>query len=423
MTPDWEELLSRLLDGEDLAEDEAAALEEALSDSSTREEAREWLRFEHGLREHLSGSQDSEIALSRERLIAKVVLREKGKVTGRPAATRPRKWRAFSAVAALLLAVAAGWLLRENQPTYPRPQAEGAVQVDRLGEARAALSPERFDRLTAGDGGGVVTLGGYSRIELAPSSVLVISGQPYEESVQLVRGRATCRVEPGHGQFSVQTIHGRIDVKGTEFVTEVVNPEFPEGGEEMSLEKLKLSTVVTVAVVSGAVVCHFGEGLITLGPGQDCVYAGESEGKTAKGVVVSAGGGILKLKSGTKTATLRVLRKSKLARLEVSQLNPGDVVTVTWIEDGGEKFVTDVAGKGTVVGTVVEVGEAVIVVKPEGGKAQRFRPPWTGGMPRQGGGFDRIVLGKIRKQKEGSKVKLTWDLIEGKRVVDIKSAK
>jgi uncharacterized OB-fold protein len=94
-------------------------------------------------------------------------------------------------------------------------------------------------------------------------------------------------------------------------------------------------------------------------------------------------------------------------------------VTVTWVSREGEKWVTDVSGKGTLVGTVTRIEEHNITVTPEGGKPQQFRPPWIGGMPADGGGPDKGVLAKIRKQKVGSKVKLTWDLVEGKRVVDI----
>jgi hypothetical protein len=190
-------------------------------------------------------------------------------------------------------------------------------------------------------------------------------------------------------------------------------------------------------VLSGAVVCHFGQNVFTLGPGQDCVYAGDEErhherggeeghkakgdeeGSKARGIVVSVEEGVLKLKSGDRTATLRAAPDNKLARHEIAQLSPGDVVTVTWVAREGEKWVTDVSGKGTLVGTVTRIEENTITVTPEGGKPQKFIPPWIGGMPADGGGPDKGVVAKIRKQKVGSKVKLTWDLVEGKRVVDI----
>jgi len=71
------------------------------------------------------------------------------------------------------------------------------------------------------------------------------------------------------------------------------------------------------------------------------------------------------------------------------------------------------------VGQVTAKGERWIEVKPEGARAQRFRPRWIGGSPAAGGGFDKKMLAAIRETALGTRVKLTWEMPEGKRVVAI----
>ena len=72
---DWQEILGRVLDGDSLTPEEAAALEAALENEEQRKQALEWMRFENTL---TRVSQDEgHLELSRERLLARVVLREK----------------------------------------------------------------------------------------------------------------------------------------------------------------------------------------------------------------------------------------------------------------------------------------------------------------------------------------------------------
>jgi hypothetical protein len=140
-----------------------------------------------------------------------------------------------------------------------------------------------------------------------------------------------------------------------------------------------------------------------------------------KGTVVSAENGWVRLKVGNEAISFAVPRFPKIAALEASQLTPGDEVTVTWILDGGRKCLKDVEGRGTIVGAVTALGDTWVEVTAPGGKAQRFVPPWVGGSPDRGGGPDREVLKKLGRLRVGMKVELTWEMPEGRRVVDVKA--
>lgn len=143
-------------------------------------------------------------------------------------------------------------------------------------------------------------------------------------------------------------------------------------------------------------------------------------GEQTKGIVVSAGKETLKLKTGDRIASFAIPGRSKIAALEVSQISPGQTVTVTWAMDGDRKYLKDIDARGTVVGKVTKLGDQWVEVTAPGGKPQRFTPCWVGGMPGQGGGFDKDLLRKLGKLRVGMKVTLTWEMPEGRRVVDLK---
>ena len=82
MTTDWRELLDCVLDGEELTPEEMVALREALSDSERRDRAAQQVQSRRQLFEELSAPAVDDISLSRDRLLAKVVLREKSLAVG-----------------------------------------------------------------------------------------------------------------------------------------------------------------------------------------------------------------------------------------------------------------------------------------------------------------------------------------------------
>ncbi|NCO43064.1 MAG: hypothetical protein COZ06_29585 [Armatimonadetes bacterium CG_4_10_14_3_um_filter_66_18] len=144
-------------------------------------------------------------------------------------------------------------------------------------------------------------------------------------------------------------------------------------------------------------------------------------GEHTKGKVVSSEEGVLKLKVGEDTATFAISKGRKVVVLEASQVNPGDEITVTWVIDDGRKLAVDLDGRGTVAGKVTGLGDTWVEVTPDGGKPQRFVPCWVGGDPAQGGGFDKEMLAKLGRLRLGMQVVLTWEMPEGRRVVDVKA--
>lgn len=75
---------------------------------------------------------------------------------------------------------------------------------------------------------------------------------------------------------------------------------------------------------------------------------------------------------------------------------------------------------GTVVGTIVEKGDDWIRVKPfNEQESVKFVPRWTGGMPEQGGGYDKKVLAAIGAVRVGDNVALRWTFDGRKRVIEL----
>jgi len=334
MNSDWRELLDRLLEGETLSDAEARALADALEALPGRRQAAEWLRYEAALRERLAPPSAETVALSRERLLAKALLREKRAFVARPlgpaslpkvsdlregipcappASELPayppegaiREWpsggrgvkpsggkslsrRAIAVAAVLAVAVAAlvagGRLVkhrpaqaREGAEHYAKPEASGEFEVHSPGRSIAQGGViRRWDRLVAGPGGARLTAGGYCELAIDPKSELVVQGEPGKEEIDLKAGRVVSRITPARGQFRVRTPLGSLEVVGTEFITAVLPRSSQQGEEDMG--KLRKAAVVTVMVVSGTVAYHFGDsvGLLSAGMGQ--AFGAEEEG-------------------------------------------------------------------------------------------------------------------------------------------------
>lgn len=75
---------------------------------------------------------------------------------------------------------------------------------------------------------------------------------------------------------------------------------------------------------------------------------------------------------------------------------------------------------GTITGILTAKGESWIEVQAEGAKAaERYLPFWRGGLPKDGGSFDKEMLKTIKSLRVTNLVKLAWTLEEHKRIVSV----
>ena len=195
------------------------------------------------------------------------------------------RWRTAAVVAAAAALVALVWML--NGRGYPPPRVTGAYTVTGGGPMH------RGAELRAGAKGAILTLGGYSRIEARPRSVLRVAGAPRDERVFLERGRLLCDIESGKGQFAVETRLCTVSVRGTKFAVQVMEYK----GEKAMLRKQVLVSVlagvVFVTTAGGAEVVKAGEQRLL--PGQPAATAAQlpeavraTLAKEAKGATVGA---------------------------------------------------------------------------------------------------------------------------------------
>ena len=287
MTTDWRELLDCVLDGQELTPDEMAVLGAALADAERRDRAARHVQSRCQLFETLSAPAEDDISLSRDRLLAKVALREKSLAvapTQRPgrrlAADRRRLWYAGATAVALTIVLFGLTALRNR---YPQPMAEGDFQVIRDGQqVSAGQRVERGEKIIAGQGEAELQLGGYCHLVLQPHTELVLNGQRGAEEVELRSGSLASRIVPGRGAFTCRTPLGIVRVLGTEFVTKVEFPVLEEGEEPM--EK---TILVTVAVVSGIVAFDLAGQSGTLAAGASQTFSQAEATQTKTGVVRS----------------------------------------------------------------------------------------------------------------------------------------
>jgi hypothetical protein len=79
--------------------------------------------------------------------------------------------------------------------------------------------------------------------------------------------------------------------------------------------------------------------------------------------------------------------------------------------EGGDKAAQQEAGpgEGVLTGKVTAKGESWIEVQGDHQEAAaRYTPRWVGGMPKDGGGMDKQMLGVFRTLKVGERIRLTW---------------
>ena len=270
MTTDWREVLCRMLDGDDIDKLDAEALAEALDADGVRRESIQWLQLEAGLRSTLS-SDRSPLDLSRERLLAKALLRERA-LQVRTRASRVRRAAGLTAAAAMvLIAVGVAWRLMAGR--YQAPRLEGAARIVRQGAAIEGADVHRGDRIVAGPAGAKLTLGGYCELSLDGGTEILWKGQPREEVIEIEEGSVVSLVSPEKGGFQVITPTGSLDVRGTQFMTTVRYPD--RKGDNMA--RARTSAIVTVAVAAGVVGFDFGSETGILSGGMRKVFGAEAQ--------------------------------------------------------------------------------------------------------------------------------------------------
>lgn len=78
--------------------------------------------------------------------------------------------------------------------------------------------------------------------------------------------------------------------------------------------------------------------------------------------------------------------------------------------------------KGVSVGVIASLEKGRLILATADGNLL-FMPNWTGGMPKDGGGFDKETLARLEHFKAGDKVSIAWTWSERRRIDTIDAAK
>ena len=110
----------------------------------------------------------------------------------------------------------------------------------------------------------------------------------------------------------------------------------------------------------------------------------------------------------------------------LQKIATNNLVQLMWRDEEGQRKVVAIrevvppARTGAMLGVIVGKGDEWIEVKPpKAGYTERYIPRWVGGMPQDGGGFDKDMIRTFGGITVGDKVKLQWMYDERKRVVRI----
>ncbi len=71
--------------------------------------------------------------------------------------------------------------------------------------------------------------------------------------------------------------------------------------------------------------------------------------------------------------------------------------------------------KGELTGKIIKKDGPRITVKGEGGELKLI-PHWRGGMPKDGGGFDKAMVERLKKFDVGDQVRVKWTFTEHYRI-------
>jgi len=142
------------------------------------------------------------------------------------------------------------------------------------------------------------------------------------------------------------------------------------------------------------------------------------------GTVVSTTPQSVDLKLTGGQITLHAAKSANKSTKEVlsiiGQLAPQDSVTITWTQKDGRKLIQKIEGRGTLDGVVTARTDAWVNVKPENGAPQKLLFPWAGRTPQEVATLDQKLLKKIARARVGDKARLTWEISDAKRVVDVR---
>ena len=122
---------------------------------------------------------------------------------------------------------------------------------------------------------------------------------------------------------------------------------------------------------------------------------------------------------GTYVFTLAAIDRAAPARANVTLLVGKDAAPPPKAKAKGD----GITARGTLVGTVAATGPTWIEIKGDDGKTQRYIPVWSGGMPAQGGGYDKEIVKQVQALKPGDRIRVAWQLDHHLRVLSIEPAK
>jgi hypothetical protein len=279
------ELIQKYLD-QSVTPAETSALEERLTrDPQAAEMLAEAVRLESGLTRLFQAEERTAAALSQ---LFTGATAETHAASRPSSTTSTRSWRdpqrsMWAAAAGLLLAVGLGsWLYL--RPHAPLPQVVAARNEIVAGDALINGAPGQ----TVPDGSSVQVLGydsavvrltDGSRAEFDPGATALIHGRDagLRQWVELNEGCGTFHVEKGDGEFEVATQLGSVTALGTEFSVEI-RPTSSAGG----LFSPTASTLLIVAVLSGAVQVEYGDQIYALAAGERRVFGDPAQIQAAE---------------------------------------------------------------------------------------------------------------------------------------------
>lgn len=408
---------------------ECAELTERLQDDPAAAEvfARR-SRLEAGLRVHFQEEQRLATAATVMRQIEREI-----EGARRPRRSRIAGWRWGIVAACLLVVTGATWWFWPG--TQPRPEVvqsspgaikvvSGSVQIDGR-DAKAARQGDLMQVVS--DIPAILSMVDGSQAEMDPASLVIMQDDipGVRQVVQLLEGAGTFKVQPGDGEFQVETEVGRVIVVGTEFRVKLLTRA---DEKERSFPGTRF-TGMAVVVISGIVQVDVAGKSHILTAGQDRLFRPEREaGKGMRetlAIFESANDGSITVRQGgdrPKSLTFPLATDARITidgkPADVTQLARGANVYLQRFP--GEEEVFGVRGEGaSVVGVLASidaVNRKLTMSLPRGKEAPPREKSYTWSPDVQ-----VVVHGESRQVTDLTPgVQLILKLsVDGRRVVEI----